>query len=54
MFIHRDDADPEKKREAELIIAKHRNGPTASIKLNFEPSLTQFRTAARGDASPPQ
>jgi replicative DNA helicase len=54
IFIHRDDADPEKKREAELIIAKHRNGPTASIKLNFEPSLTQFRTAARGDASPPQ
>jgi replicative DNA helicase len=48
-FIHRDDADPEKKREAELIVAKHRNGPTGSIKLNFEPSLTQFRNAARGD-----
>src|SRR5438552_10003713 len=39
MFIHRDDADPEKKREAELIVAKHRNGPTGSIKLNFEASL---------------
>jgi replicative DNA helicase len=48
-FIHRDDSDPEKKREAELIVAKHRNGPTGSIKLNFEPSLTQFRNAARGD-----
>jgi replicative DNA helicase len=48
MFIHRDDADPEKKREAELIIAKHRNGPTGSIRLSFEPSLTQFRNAARG------
>jgi replicative DNA helicase len=48
-FIHRDDSDPDKKREAELILAKHRNGPTASIKLNFEPSLTQFRNAARGD-----
>jgi replicative DNA helicase len=47
MFIHRDDADPEKKREAELIVAKHRNGPTGSIRLNFEPSLTQFRNAAR-------
>jgi replicative DNA helicase len=50
MFIHRDDGDVEKKREAELIVAKHRNGPTGSIRLNFEPSLTQFRNAARGDA----
>ncbi len=50
MFIHRDDADPEKKREAELIIAKHRNGPTGSVKLNFEPSLTQFRNAMREPA----
>jgi replicative DNA helicase len=50
MFIHRDDQDQEKKREAELIISKHRNGPTGSIKLHFEPSLTQFRNAARGDA----
>jgi replicative DNA helicase len=49
MFIHRDDSDPEKKREAELIIAKHRNGPTGSVRLNFEPALTQFRNAARGD-----
>ena len=48
MFIHRDDADPEKKRSAELIISKHRNGPTGSVALNFEPSLTQFRNAARG------
>ena len=47
MFIHRDDSDPEKKREAEIIISKHRNGPTGSIKLQFEPSLTQFRNATR-------
>jgi replicative DNA helicase len=47
MFIHRDDADPEKKRQTELIIAKHRNGPTGTIRLDFEPSLTQFRNAAR-------
>jgi replicative DNA helicase len=47
MFIHRDDADQEHKREAELIIAKHRNGPTGKVGLNFEPSLTQFRNAAR-------
>lgn len=47
MFIHREDADPEKKRQTELIIAKHRNGPTGNIRLDFEPSLTQFRNAAR-------
>ena len=50
MFIHRDDSDHEKKREAELILAKHRNGPTGSIRLSFEPSLTQFRNAARGQS----
>src|SRR5207247_8633611 len=27
MFIHRDDSDHAEKREAELILAKHRNGP---------------------------
>jgi replicative DNA helicase len=47
MFIHRDDADPEKKKRAELIVSKHRNGPTGSVELMFEPSLTQFRNAAR-------
>ena len=47
MFIHRDDNDPEKKKQAELIVAKHRNGPTDTIRLSFEPSLTQFRNAAR-------
>lgn len=50
MFIHRDDADPAKKNQADLIIAKHRNGPTGTIPLYFEPSLTQFRNAARGAA----
>ena len=48
MFIHRDDADPEKKKLAELIVSKHRNGPTDNIPLGFEPSLTQFRNGARG------
>jgi replicative DNA helicase len=47
VFIHRDDLDPEKKREAELILAKHRNGPTGQVRLHFEPSLTMFRNAAR-------
>jgi replicative DNA helicase len=50
MFIHRDDGDQEHKREAELIIAKHRNGPTGKVLLNFEPALTRFRDASRQQA----
>ena len=53
MFIHRDDSDPEKKRQAELILAKHRNGPTGTVPLTFLPELTQFRSAARGDQPQP-
>jgi len=53
MFIHRDDSDPEKKRQAELIVAKHRNGPTGTVPLTFLPELTQFRSAARGDQPQP-
>ncbi len=43
MFIHRDDTDPGKKGIAELIVAKHRNGPTDTVALSFFPHLTQFR-----------
>ena len=31
---------------AELIIAKHRNGPTGSVKLHFEPTTTRFSERA--------
>jgi len=43
MFIHRDDSDPAKKGLADMIVAKHRNGPTDTIPLTFLPHLTQFR-----------
>jgi replicative DNA helicase len=46
MFIHRDDADPSKKGLADLIVAKHRNGPTDTLPLTFLPHLTQFRSFA--------
>ncbi|MFB3738796.1 MAG: replicative DNA helicase [Candidatus Velamenicoccus archaeovorus] len=46
MFIHRDDADPAKKGLADVIVAKHRNGPTDTIPLTFLPHLTQFRNFA--------
>jgi replicative DNA helicase len=48
MFIHREDSDdPAVKGKADVIVAKHRNGPTANIPLTFLPSLTQFRNFAR-------
>jgi replicative DNA helicase len=46
MFIHRDDLDPAKKGLADLIVAKHRNGPTDTVPLTFLPHLTQFRNYA--------
>jgi len=49
MFVHREDSeDPSVKGKADIIVAKHRNGPTATIPLTFLPSLTQFRNFARG------
>jgi replicative DNA helicase len=50
MFIHRDDSDPAKKGLADLIVAKHRNGPTDTIPLTFLPHLTQFRNFAPASA----
>jgi replicative DNA helicase len=50
MFIHRDDSDPAKKGLADLIVAKHRNGPTDTIPLTFLPHLTQFRNHAAASA----
>jgi hypothetical protein len=32
---------------AEVIIAKHRRGPTATVELNFEPDLTRFSCRER-------
>jgi replicative DNA helicase len=35
---------------AEIIIAKHRNGPVGTIKLLFEPRLTKFENMASGSS----
>ena len=44
MFIHRDDSDdPQVKHRADIIVAKHRNGPTRTIPLTFLPHVTLFR-----------
>jgi replicative DNA helicase len=46
MFIHREDVynrdDPTLKGVADVIVAKHRNGPTDSVRLTFRGDLTQF------------
>ena len=49
-FIYRDDTyDPDSpdKGTAEVIVAKHRNGPTAKIRLAFVQRLTKFADMAR-------
>lgn len=46
MFIYRDDvynAESERKNIANIILAKHRNGPIGEVSLYFQPSQTRFR-----------
>lgn len=46
MFIYRDDVynpESERKNIADIIIAKHRNGPVGEISLFFHASQTRFR-----------
>lgn len=41
--------NPDAAEIAELIISKHRNGPTGTVLLAFQPSYTRFSAAAEGD-----
>ena len=46
MFIYRDEVynpNTERKGVADVIVAKHRNGPTGQVSLEFEPQTTRFR-----------
>jgi replicative DNA helicase len=51
MFIHREaDADQGgKKEEAEILIEKHRNGPTGIAKLFFDSKKTTFMSMEKAD-----
>jgi replicative DNA helicase len=45
MFLHREDQvnkETERKGEADLIVAKQRNGPTGKIVLAFQDRYTKF------------
>jgi replicative DNA helicase len=51
MFIYRDEVyhpDTSDLGTAEIIVAKHRNGPTGSIRLAFLPHYTRFANMAKG------
>lgn len=56
MFIYRDEmynAESPDRGVAELIVAKHRNGQTGTIKLVFLGETTKFCNLARPDSSTP-
>jgi len=45
IFIYRDEIynqDTDRKNIAEIIVAKHRNGPTGTVELYFRPNQAQF------------
>jgi replicative DNA helicase len=52
MFLHREDYYDRKNDEiqgqAELILAKHRNGATGDIQLEFDKNTTSFKNVAKG------
>ncbi len=51
LFIYRDEvyhSDTTDLGTAEIIIAKHRNGPTGNVRLAFLPHYTRFANMARG------
>jgi replicative DNA helicase len=52
MMIYRDDYYNPNTSDAgiaELILAKHRNGPTGTVKLLFDSQFTQFKNLARSN-----
>lgn len=54
MFIHRDDKgkeESEKTNIAEILIEKHRNGPTGKIELYFDEKTTTFQTLEKSSIS---
>ena len=62
LFIHRDDyyerasgSEPAANQasKTELVIAKHRNGPTGSVNLSFQKDISKFRSFTAEYVPPP-
>ena len=53
MFLYRDEyytkEESEKPNVGEVIIAKHRNGPTGTVELMFKKEFTKFLNLQRND-----
>jgi replicative DNA helicase len=52
IMLYRDsyyNPDSPDRNIAEVIIAKHRNGPTGTVKLLFDPNLTKFVNLAKSN-----
>ena len=47
ILLHRDRSDPEREGEADVIVAKHRNGPTRDIVLAFQGHYSRFANMAK-------
>ena len=51
MFIYRDEYynrdEVDNKGKAEIIVAKHRNGPTGDINLLFQSNITKFKNPTK-------
>ena len=47
-YYERDEVDEDIKGRAELIVAKHRNGPIGTVELAFQSPYPRFRNMARG------
>jgi len=51
LFIYREDrydADTPRKNIADLIVAKHRNGPVGKVELYFDERVVSFRNLEKG------
>lgn len=50
LMLYRDDyynSDSPERGIAEVIVAKHRNGPTGNVRLLFDPQFTKFKNLAK-------
>ncbi|MCE1179882.1 MAG: replicative DNA helicase [Micrococcales bacterium] len=47
ILLHRDRDNPDREGEADVIVAKHRNGPTADIVLAFQGHYARFSNMAQ-------